>query len=74
MAIAKKTPSRRLKMTFYLDPESLGALEAERLRRIQAGTPRSEADLSDLVNEAIRGTFGGVAVAVRRKLRAKGVL
>lgn len=48
----------RVKATFRLDPENLVSLEAERLRRIAAGVPRSQADLSDLVNEAIRHAYG----------------
>ena len=48
----------RAKATFYLDPGDMTLLEGERLRRIQAGQARRGADLSALVREAIRGTFG----------------
>ena len=59
MSKAKRpVKSRRIKGTFRMDPESVAALEQERLRRIAAGVPRSEADLSDLVNEAVRRAYG----------------
>jgi len=63
--------SLRIKATFRMDPESIATLEVERLRRIKAGVPRSEADLSDLVNEAIRKAFpkSGTARAQARALR-----
>jgi hypothetical protein len=51
-------PSNRVKATFRLDPESLSTLEHERARRIAAGARLSDADKSDLINEAIRRTFG----------------
>jgi hypothetical protein len=41
-----------------MDPESINALEIERLRRINAGVPKSLADRSDLVNEAVMARFG----------------
>lgn len=50
--------SRRIKATYRMDPENVTTLEQERMRRIAAGVPRSEADLSDLVNEAVRQAFG----------------
>ncbi len=46
--------SNRVKATFRVDPENLAALEQERLKRIAAGARRSDADVSDLLNEFIR--------------------
>ncbi len=67
----EKLKGQRVKATFYFDPESIAALDEERLRRIGRGTARSEADLSDLVNEAIRKAFprSGTARAQARSLR-----
>src|SRR6185295_7109674 len=48
-----REPSQRVKATFRMDPESLGALEVERRLRLEAGIARSLCDLSDLVNEAV---------------------
>lgn len=56
-------PADRVKATFRLDPQSLVLLEAERVKRIAAGVRPSEADKSDLVNEAIRRAFGPVGKA-----------
>lgn len=63
MSKATKKPTMRVKATFRLDVDNITALEVERLRRIAAGIKRSETDLSDLVNEAIRRTFRGGRVA-----------
>lgn len=66
LAMRKKVPTKgslRIKATFRLDVDNVTALEEERLRRIAAGVKRSEADLSDLVNEAIRRTFRGGRLA-----------
>ena len=71
--MTKRVLSKRVKATFYFDPESLAALEEERLRRIGRGVARSETDLSDLVNEAIRRAFprSGTARAQARILRER---
>src|SRR4051794_9823627 len=50
---------RRTKVTFYLEQQDIAALERERFkRRIEKGMRRGEGDLSALVREAIRKTFG----------------
>lgn len=53
-AAEPRTRSARIKATFRFDPENLAALEQTRIRRIAAGVKRSAADISDLLNEAIR--------------------
>jgi hypothetical protein len=50
---------RRTKVTFYLEQQDIAALERERFkRRTEKGLRRGEGDLSALVREAIRKTFG----------------
>jgi hypothetical protein len=50
----------KIKATFYLEKEDLSVLERERFnRRAQTGRRRGNADLSALVREAIRKTYGG---------------
>jgi hypothetical protein len=50
---------RRTKVTFYLEQQDIAALERERFkRRIEKGLRRGEGDLSALIREAIRKTFG----------------
>ena len=73
LGMTKGILSKRVKATFYFDPDSLAALEEERLRRIGKGVARSEADLSDLMNEAIRRAFprSGTAAAQGRALRRR---
>lgn len=41
------------KCTFYLDKRNIAALRRERLRRIGAGTRRSETTVTRLINAAI---------------------
>ncbi len=55
-----------VKCTFYFDERNIAAMQRERLRRIAAGTPRLQADLSDLVNEAVQRAYRPVS------RRAKG--
>ena len=45
---------KRVKATYYIEPEHLNVLEAERIHRINAGVARSECSVSALVNEAIK--------------------
>jgi hypothetical protein len=52
-------PGLKIKATFYLEMEDLSVLERERFRRrAQTGRRRGNADLSALVREAIRKTYG----------------
>jgi len=51
---------QKIKATFYLELVDLDTLERERFRRrAQTGRRRGNADLSALVREAIRKTYGG---------------
>ena len=51
--------AKRTKVTFYLEQQDIAALERERFkRRTEKGLRRGEGDLSALVREAIRKTFG----------------
>lgn len=45
------------KLTFYLDKKNIAAVRRERLRRIKAGTPRSETTVTRLINGAIEQAF-----------------
>lgn len=47
----------QVKATFYFDDGSLDTLRRERAYRIGRGDAPRSADLSDLINEAIRRTF-----------------
>jgi hypothetical protein len=47
----------RVKLTVYVDPEDLEALEDERRRRIRAGERRRGSDVSALIREAIRARY-----------------
>jgi len=56
----KKPGGARVKATFYLEEDDITTLERERFkRRTQTGRRRGTADLSSLVREAIRKTYGG---------------
>ena len=51
-----KRPKKR-RYSAYFDPANMMAVEDERLRRIAKGTPRSQASLSALINEAIEQAY-----------------
>jgi hypothetical protein len=70
--VGEKPKSERVKATFYFDPGTLAALEAERLRRIEAGTPRSEASLSDVLNDVVNLELHPRKAAIRRLLKRGG--
>jgi hypothetical protein len=50
-------PKKPVKKTLYFDEENIAAMKRERLRRIAAGTPPRDTDLSDLANEALKQAF-----------------
>jgi hypothetical protein len=56
---AKKPRGMRVKVTFYLEEDDITVLERERFnRRTLTGRRRGISDLSSLVREAIRKTYG----------------
>ena len=52
-------PMKLVKRTFYFEERNIAVLEAERLRRIESGTPRMATTLTRLLNEVIWQAYPG---------------